>query len=115
MSSKRPSCLSPQRCSVRAVHDQNEHGGGDRIMIRTVRQDRITEIHTMALLAVAVMWVGVVAWMMLEPSPDYEMVSVVVQPGDTLWGLARQYAPSMDPREAVYIIRTANGDIDPGR
>ena len=30
-------------------------------MIRTVRQDRITEIHTMALLAVAVMWVGVVA------------------------------------------------------
>lgn len=86
-------------------------------MIRTVRQDRITEIHTitMALLAVAVMWVGVVAWMMLEPSPDYAMIEVVVQPGDTLWGLARQYAPDMDPREAVYIIRGANDGLDPGR
>lgn len=80
-------------------------------MIRTVRQDRITEV----VLAVAVMWVGVAAWMMLEPSPDYAMIEVVVRPGDTLWGLARQYAPDMDPREAVYIIRTANSGIDPGR
>lgn len=46
---------------------------------------------------------------------EYEMVEIVVRPGDTLWGLARQYAPSMDPREAVYIIRTANGGLDPGR
>lgn len=81
----------------------------------TYRQDGITEIHRMALLAVAVMWVGVVAWMILEPSPDYEMVEVVIRPGDTLWGLARQYAPGLDPRQAVYIIRTANGGLDPGR
>lgn len=80
----------------------------------TYRQDRIPEIHTMALLAVAVMWVGVVAWMMLEPSPDYEMVSVVVQPGDTLWGLATTHYPDRDPREVVYIIREANGGLDPG-
>jgi nucleoid-associated protein YgaU len=57
-------------------------------------------------------------WAVIEAGQrhqEYEMVEVVVRPGDTLWGLARQYAPDMDPREAVYIIRTANGGIDPGR
>ena len=28
-------------------------------------------------------------------------VDVVVQPGDTLWGLARQYAPDLEPRESL--------------
>ena len=77
--------------------------------------DRITAIEIAALVAVAVAFVASVALMALQPEPEYEMVSVVVQPGDTLWGLARQYAPGLDPRQAVYIIRTANGGLDPGR
>lgn len=90
------------------------------MIVRTDRpvythDDRITAIEIAALVAVAVAFVASVALMALQPKPEYEMVSVVVQPGDTLWGLARQYAPSMDPREAVYIIRTANGGLDPGR
>ena len=79
------------------------------------RDDRITAIEIAALVAVAVAFVAFVALMALQPKPEYEMIEVVVQPGDTLWGLARQYAPGLDPRQAVYIIRTANGELDPGR
>lgn len=43
-------------------------------------------------------WVG---------GPQY--VSVTVQPGDTLWGYARTYAPEgMDPRDYVLQIQQAN-------
>ncbi len=77
--------------------------------------DRITAIEIAALVAVAVAFIASVTLMALQPKPEYEMVEVVVRPGDTLWGLARQYAPSMDPREAIYIIRGANDGLDPGR
>lgn len=90
------------------------------MIVRTDRpvythDDRITAIDIAALVAVAVAFVASVALMALQPKPEYEMVSVVVQPGDTLWGLAREYAPSRDPREIIYIMRGANDGIDPGR
>jgi len=47
--------------------------------------------------------------------PPHELVEVVVKPGDTLWKLAQEHYPSRDPRDVVWIIRTANGGIDPGR
>jgi Tfp pilus assembly protein FimV len=37
----------------------------------------------------------------------------VVRPGDTLWGVARRAAPSVDPRVVVDAIASAN-DVDPG-
>ena len=77
--------------------------------------DRITAIEIAALAAVAVAFVAFVALMALQPKPEYEMIEVVIRPGDTLWSLARQYASDMDPREAVYIIRNANDGLDPGR
>ena len=75
-------------------------------------------------------WTDIAAWVLItvvflttvwaviqagQRHQEYEMAEVVIRPGDTLWGLALQYAPDMDPREAVYIIRTANSGIDPGR
>lgn len=81
----------------------------------TYRQDRITAIEIAALVAVAVAFVASVALVALQPKPEYEVIEVVIRPGDTLWGLAREYAPSRDPREIVYIMRGANGGIDPGR
>ena len=36
-------------------------------------------------------------------------VVVIVQPGDTLWTLAQQAAPQLDPRAAILEIRQANG------
>ncbi len=79
------------------------------------RDDRITAIEIAALVTVAVAFVASVALIALQPKTEYEMIEVVIRPGDTLWGLARQYAPDMDPREAVYIIRNANDGLDPGR
>ena len=37
-----------------------------------------------------------------------EAVSVTVIEGDTLWGLAREFAPQLDPREAVRQIAEIN-------
>jgi hypothetical protein len=36
----------------------------------------------------------------------------VVQPGDTLWSIARTIAPDRDPRPVVDALRTANGGPD---
>lgn len=90
------------------------------MIVRTDRtvythDDRIAAIEIAALVAVVVAFVASVALMALQPKPEYEMIEVVVQPGDTLWGLAREYAPSRDPRETIYIIRGANDGLDPGR
>jgi nucleoid-associated protein YgaU len=45
--------------------------------------------------------------------------SVVVQPGDTLWSIARSVADDRDVREVIHSIRQANGlesgDIAPGQ
>lgn len=79
--------------------------------------DTITWMGIATLVLVTVLFLTTV-WAVIQVGQryqEYEMIEVVVRPGDTLWSLARQYAPSMDPREAVYIIRTANGGIDPGR
>lgn len=75
----------------------------------------IRVIDTVMLIVVGIVFISAVFWVALQPKPEYEMVEVVIRPGDTLWGLARQYAPDMDPREAVYIIRNANDGLDPGR
>ncbi len=37
---------------------------------------------------------------------------VVVQPGESLWGLAQEIAPGADPREVVTSIRELNGLTD---
>lgn len=37
---------------------------------------------------------------------------VVVQPGESLWGIAQQIAPGSDPRELVTTIRDLNGLSD---
>jgi LysM repeat protein len=36
-------------------------------------------------------------------------LSVVVEPGDSLWSIAERTAPSTDPREVVGRIRDLNG------
>lgn len=40
--------------------------------------------------------------------------TVTIGPGDTLWHIARDRYPDMDPREAVYKIRLLNPGLDPG-
>jgi LysM domain len=38
--------------------------------------------------------------------------TVVVRPGDTLWSIARRYAPGRDPFETIDAIRRLNGIQD---
>jgi len=42
----------------------------------------------------------------LQPQPGE--VVVIVQPGDTLWTLAQEAAPQLDPRAAILQIRQVN-------
>ena len=39
-------------------------------------------------------------------------LTYVVEPGDTLWSVARQVAPDRDPREVVEAIARTNGMLD---
>ena len=52
------------------------------------------------------------AWSVSRPgsvAPAAPVVRVVVQPGDTLWGIAREYGPTReDVRRIVYRIKQAN-------
>ena len=41
--------------------------------------------------------------------PVSPLVQVTVQPGDTLWSVARQLSAQQDPREVVAQLRRLNG------
>lgn len=49
-----------------------------------------------------------------EAGPGREYAYVVVQPGETLWGIARQAAPDTDPRATIERIRDLNALSDTG-
>ena len=50
----------------------------------------------------------------VEASTLISTTTVTIGPGDTLWHIARDRYPDMDPREAVYKIRILNPGLDPG-
>jgi nucleoid-associated protein YgaU len=63
---------------------------------------------------VAGFWAGPVAEALQGPAPSLvARERVVVQPGDTLWAIARRVAPGEDPRPLVDAIASANG-VDAG-
>jgi hypothetical protein len=55
----------------------------------------------------------------LVPEYTYGSIEVVVEPGDTLWSIARAWLPDEDPRVVVGTIRELNqlssADIYPGQ
>ena len=50
---------------------------------------------------------------------EYAYTEIVVQPGDTLWSIAKAQVPSEDPRDVVGVMRDLNqldsADIFPGQ
>ena len=76
-----------------------------------------------ALAIVAGLVLGVMSFMQqadATPTPEgrlTESVNVVVQPGDTLWGIARALAPEGDPRALVDQLSDLAGgaQIQPGQ
>ena len=63
-----------------------------------------------AMLLVVVLFCG---WALVdqarEPEPPERYSLHMVQSGDTLWGISRQYIPEVDPRLGVEWISWANG------
>ncbi len=72
-------------------------------------------LHQMTALAVLIVFVsGIVALgAHLSDSPnallDGVYQEIVVQPGDSLWAIARTFRPQEDPRDIVGLIRELNG------
>jgi LysM domain len=89
-----------------------------------VRRRRLVAIALAALLGFAGVTVGRVLWSAAVGSSPAEPIGskpitgevYVVQPGDTLWSIARRIAPGEDPRPIVAALEARNGDVelDPG-
>jgi hypothetical protein len=88
--------------------------------------DRATRIRRRRLVALIVLAAaGVLAWVVMrtvvpagvgttvgagDPQPLPAVGTYVVQPGDSLWSIARRLAPGQDPRPIVAELRERYGD-----
>jgi hypothetical protein len=87
--------------------------------LRLTRRGRLASV--LAVVALSLGLVGV-AWLSAPPSSARPATavpaSVVVHPGDTLWAVAREVAPSRDPRnvvdDLVRINRLSSETVFPG-
>jgi Tfp pilus assembly protein FimV len=80
----------------------------------TFRRRRLAAVGVLLVLAALVLLAGQLVADRLgwgEPAAPEPVarVSVVVQPGDTIWSLAARAAPGADPRPVVDAIVEANG------
>lgn len=57
-------------------------------------------------------WAGPVAGALSEEAVPTAGTSYVVREGDTLWTIARRFAPGVDPRPLVDSLAAAN-EVDP--
>lgn len=75
----------------------------------------VVALAAIALLTGASMGISTLAF---SDSPVSSGTEYIVQPGDTLWSIAKVHAPGSDPRRTVEAIRTINNissDIHPGQ
>jgi len=66
-------------------------------------------------IAASLPWAALVERVRVPEPWEGPTVRVVVEPGDTLWQIARRYHPHRDPRQVVDWIRSLNPGVDPGR
>jgi LysM repeat protein len=92
--------------------------GVDRSVVLAAPAVRLTRLGRIALtLVVTLLGLAMIAAAMMtagrhgRPTPSLPSSApavVVVQPGETLWTIARRVAPSRDPREIVTELRRLN-------
>jgi LysM domain len=83
--------------------------------VRLTRRGRVVLVALLALLA-AVLALGIDAARSMastDASAARQYQTVIVQPGDTLWHIARDVAPDDDPRETVQRLLDLNGLSSP--
>ena len=89
--------------------------------MRLTRRGRLAATVGVLALAITFVWL---AWLgaprdAAASAPARVPATVVVHPGDTLWSLARHYAPQRDPRAVVDTLMRLNhldsGTVTPGQ
>lgn len=113
--SRRPSAPAARRPSARTArrlsHGAPGIGRARTSSWRLTRRGRIVVGVVLSVpFAAALMMVGSVQADAETTAADRPATAVVVvQPGESLWGIAQQIAPGADPREVVTSIRDLNG------
>lgn len=101
----------------------------ERKLKRIRRIRRKQQLRTMAIMLVLLLMIGSILYLLgayvarpwldkldkAEASTVMSTTTATVGPGDTLWHIARDKYPDMDPRRMVYEIRKLNPEVDPGR
>ena len=101
----------PHRHTAPALRRSSD---SSRVPVRLTARGRLLLVVVTAVLALAV--VGFLTGRSSgnasdSPQPAAQR-TIVVQPGQTLWSIAKQVAPGRDVRETVYEIRKLNGLSD---
>lgn len=90
-------------------------------------EDLIITFSAFGLIIALIVSLGIVGFRLFEPPKtkliaskvDFGVIQIVVQPGDTLWSIARVQVPNKDPRDVVGSIRYLNqlksAEIFPGQ
>lgn len=82
-------------------------------------------INSLSAVLILILCFSLIVWAMVslvqavlnpKTAEAYRVVGTTrVQPNGTLWTIAVEHYPNIDPREAVFHIRQVNEGIDPGR
>ena len=107
-------CVASQRSTAQyPTNRYRAQGQPTRLALRITKRGRLALFVVSSLtIVVAVISTGQLAGASAVPAANVtvlDAVQVVVQPGDSLWGLARSSLPNADPRETVRRIRELNG------
>jgi nucleoid-associated protein YgaU len=74
--------------------------------LRLTRRGVVALTLLVGVLGLGLVWVGRLS--APAPAPGAAPHTVTVQPGDTLWSIARQVAPQRDPRAEVLALQRRN-------
>jgi nucleoid-associated protein YgaU len=77
--------------------------------LRLTRRGRCVAVFVITLLALATFSIGRTAVGASPSSAGPALTQVTVQPGDTLWAIAKRVAPGDDPRDTIHRILEING------